>query len=79
MAFLIQKLRKEKGLSFIQASLKINISPFELLKYELGLQSPSSELVAKMISVYEPSAILHLNLCCFPIHIDSIPDPRSLP
>ncbi len=72
MAFLLQKLRKEKGLSLSQASLIIKMSPFEILKYELGFQSPSSELLAKMIRVYEPSALLYLNLCCFPRRIDSI-------
>jgi len=71
LASLIQKLRKEKNLSLFQASIRINISPIEILKYELALSSPSSILIAKMIQIYKPSSKLYLSFCCFPKGIDS--------
>lgn len=71
LATLIQKLRREKNIGLIQAATQINISPLEILKYEFGLQAPSSTLLAKMIRIYKPSTKLYLKFCCFPRRFDS--------
>ncbi len=71
LASLIQNLRKEKNISLIEAAVETNLSPFEILKYELGFQAPSSTLIAKLIQIYKPSTKLYLNFCCFPKRFDS--------
>ncbi len=59
IAYLIKKIRREKNLGLFAAAERAQLSATELLKYELGLKSPSARTMAKIIAELKPSLSLY--------------------
>lgn len=70
MAYLIKQARLEKNMSLFALSRKLDLPLAELLKYELGIKSPSAMLIAKMLQELKSSMYLYMSFCCFPLKID---------
>lgn len=59
IAYLIKRIRQEKNLGLFAAADRAQLSAVELLKYELGLKSPSLRTLAKIIEELKPSFYLY--------------------